>query len=277
MSRNKSLSLLPLIVIALLLSATLGIIRFNPASPALAQMPTAPSASDSPVIGATQADPRDETSVAVSLTNPQVIVGTSKWVEGGAAGHGNTRVAYYYSSDGGQTWGNGVLPLETPQRDWVRVSDPSVVSDLDGNFYLCALYLDNASFDTAVYVYKSTDNGRTFTTPIPVVIDIGSGTQPKQADKCYINVDTSPTSPFKNTVYAVWVSTETNRSRHRPSSRRIIVGPAKQVFQRRRSSATTATCAARPLPPGRTESFTRCGKVLASRSESTLTSRSMVA
>jgi hypothetical protein len=155
-------------------------------------------------------DPRNETSIAVSLKNDQIIVGVSKLIDGGGGvtGRGNTRVAYYYSSDGGRTWGNGVLGLETPEKTWGRASDPSIVSDLDGSFYLCALMLDNASFDSSVYVFKSVDGGRTFLDPVPVVTDIGNSSAPKQADKCYITVDTSPTSPFKNTIYAIWTSTE---------------------------------------------------------------------
>jgi hypothetical protein len=158
-------------------------------------------------------DPRNETSIAVSAKNDQIIVGTSKLLDGGGSNpRGNTRVAYYYSSDGGRTWGNNVLSLETPQKSWGRASDPSVASDLDGNFYLCALMLDNSSFDSSVYVFKSTDDGRTFNDPVPVVADIGHPSAPKQADKCYVTVDTSATSPFKNTIYVTWTSTEPDRT-----------------------------------------------------------------
>ncbi|HVG21619.1 MAG TPA: hypothetical protein VNI02_21465, partial [Blastocatellia bacterium] len=60
-------------------------------------------------------DPRNETSVAVSTKNDQIIVGASKLIEGGGSSpRGNTRVAYYYSSDGGRTWGGSVLSLVTP-------------------------------------------------------------------------------------------------------------------------------------------------------------------
>lgn len=158
-------------------------------------------------------DPRNETSIAVGTKNDQIIVGASKLIDGGGSNpRGNTRVAYYYSSDGGRTWGNNVLGLETPQKTWGRASDPSVVSDLDGNFYLCALMLDNASFDSGVYVFKSIDGGRTFNDPVPVVTDIGHPSAPKQVDKCYITVDLSPTSQFKNTIYAIWTSTEPDRT-----------------------------------------------------------------
>ena len=149
-------------------------------------------------------DPRDETSIAVSPQNEQIIVGASKLIVGGASGHGDTRVAYYFSSNGGRTWGNGVLPVETAEKTWGRASDPSVAADLDGNFYLCVLML-GPNFDSSVYVFKSTDNGRTFVNPQPVVLDLDNPS-PRLIDKCYISIDTSPTSPFKNTVYAAWVT-----------------------------------------------------------------------
>jgi hypothetical protein len=96
-----------------------------------------------------------------------------------------------------------LLGLETPQKVWGRASDPSVAADLDGNFYICALMLDNSNFDTSVYVFKSIDGGRTFGDPTPVVLDIGNP-NPRLIDKCYMTVDASSSSPFKNTVYAVW-------------------------------------------------------------------------
>src|SRR5437868_14045554 len=117
----------------------------------VARMQSAPTVTDSPVISSPQADPRNETAIIVSRTNPQVIVGASKWIEGGASGSGSSRAAYYFSSDGGHTWGNGVLPLETPQKTWSRAVNPSIASDLAGNFYLCVLMLDNSNFDTGIY------------------------------------------------------------------------------------------------------------------------------
>jgi hypothetical protein len=150
-------------------------------------------------------DPHDETSIAVSALDSQVIVGAAKKILGGASsGFGTTRVAYDYSSDGGHTWGTGLLQLDTPQKVFSRTSRPSVAADADGNFYLCALMLDNLSRDNGVYVFKSTDRGRTFSQPVPAFLDLGNPGNPKVAEKCYITVDTSPSSPFKNTVYAVW-------------------------------------------------------------------------
>ena len=92
---KKSLFILPIITSLLLLALAVG--HFMPSRVALARRQSAPTASDLPVINATQSDPRDETTIAVSRTNPQIIVGASKWIEGGgsASKSGNTRVAYY--------------------------------------------------------------------------------------------------------------------------------------------------------------------------------------
>lgn len=154
-------------------------------------------------------DPHDDTSIAVSRKNDQVIVGASKVIQGGGGptAQGNSRVAYYFSSNGGLTWGNGLIGLDTPQKTWGRSVDPSVVSDLDGNFYLCVRMADPFNFDTGIYVFKSTDDGHTFANPDPVVVDIGHIADPTQAGKCHVTVDASSTSPFKGTIYAVWTST----------------------------------------------------------------------
>jgi hypothetical protein len=156
-------------------------------------------------------DPRDETSIAVSPQNEQIIVGASKViVGGGTSGRGDTMVSYYFSSDGGHVWGSNLLSLQTPEKTWGRVTDPTVSCDTDGNFYLCVLMLDNFSFDSGVYVFKSTDNGHTFKDPQAVVTDIGNFVNANRADKCSMTVDTSPTSQFKNTIYVVWTNTGPN-------------------------------------------------------------------
>ncbi len=158
---------------------------------------------------ATDTDPRNETAIAVSPITPQIIVGASKVIVGGGNGvTGNTRIASYHSSDGGRTWATSMLSLETPQKTWGRAASPSIAVDLNGTFYLCAVLLDNSNFDSSVYVFTSTDGGRTFANPSPVTLDVGSGATPKQAEKAYVTVDTSPTSPFKNSIYVVWAVTD---------------------------------------------------------------------
>lgn len=198
-------------VLILLLVSLIGTCPTGAANRPVVLIDEPPKVSETPVISAIQTDARNETSIAVSRVNDQIIVGASKLLDSTdqPAGRTNTRIAYYYSSDGGQTWGTGLLGMETPQKVWGRASDPSVASDLNGNFYIGALMLDNTNFDSSVYIFKSTDNGRTFGDPTPVIVDIGNP-KPKLIDKCYITIDTSPSSAFKNTIHAVWVHKEEN-------------------------------------------------------------------
>jgi len=158
---------------------------------------------------ASDPDPRNTTSIAVSPTNNRIIVGASKVALGaGSGGLSSTRVAYYHSSDAGMTWQTSLLGLETPQKTWSRATDPAVAADLNGNFYLSVLMLDNSTFDTGVYLFKSTDGGQTFGNPLTVFVDIGNLTNPRLADKSYLTVDASPSSPMKNSVYVAWTITE---------------------------------------------------------------------
>jgi hypothetical protein len=168
---------------------------------------------DVPISSSVDPDPRNETSIAVSPLDERVIVGASKVILGGGTTPvGETRVAYYFSSDGGRSWGRGLLGLETPQKVWSRATDPAMAADLNGNFYLSVLMLDSASFDTGVYIFTSKDGGQTFGPPMPVFFDVGNPASPKRADKSYITIDASASSPFKNTVYAAWVSAEPDRT-----------------------------------------------------------------
>src|SRR6185295_189465 len=78
-------------------------------------------------------DPHDETSIAVSAVDPLVIVGASKEILGGSSQiAGTARVSYYYSSDGGTSWGTGLLGLDTPQKVFSRATRASVAADADG-------------------------------------------------------------------------------------------------------------------------------------------------
>lgn len=174
---------------------------------------------------ASDPDPRNETSIAVSAVDDQIIVGTSKvFVGGGTASSGATRIAYYFSSDGGRSWGSALLGLATPQKTWSRSTRAAIASDLDGNFYLSAVMLDNASFDSGVYVFKSTDGGRTFTDPVAVTVDIGNSSNPKQAGKCHITVDTSQSSQLKNTVYVAYTLNDRTDS----GSTRTVIQTARR-------------------------------------------------
>lgn len=201
------------VIITVLMVCLTGICSLSSANRAKVLFEDAPVVTEAPLLPDIQAEPRNEPSVAVSRTNPRVIVATSKWFDttDQPAGRANNRIVYYYSSDGGHTWTTNTLGLETPQRTWSRATSAIVVSDLDGNFYLSVAMRDNSSFDSGVYILKSVDGGKTFNNPIPAIFDIGNLSAPKIADKPCVTIDTSPTSPFKNTIYVAWSSTEPAR------------------------------------------------------------------
>jgi hypothetical protein len=156
-------------------------------------------------------DPHDEPSVAVSPTDNRIMVAASKVIVGGATDpiRSISRVIYYRSSDAGSTWTSGaLLPLDTPQTTYQLASDPTVAADTEGNFYLTVLMGSGPSsgrFDNGIYLFKSSDGGQTFGQPIPVIFDVNNLTAPNLFDKPYTVIDTSPTSPFKNTIYVSWV------------------------------------------------------------------------
>ncbi|MGH9761522.1 MAG: hypothetical protein ACREAC_11890, partial [Blastocatellia bacterium] len=166
---------------------------------------------DLQVSPAADIDPHDEPSVAVSPVNDQIIVSASKVILGGAANQtrGVSRVEYFFSSDGGRTWGSNLISLETPQKTFDFSSDPTVGVDTNGVFYLCVLMgssSSNGTFDGGVYAYRSTDHGQTFGAAIPVAFDVGAVPQDaKLYDKPFLTVDTVPASAFKDSVYVCWV------------------------------------------------------------------------
>ena len=101
--------------------------------------------------------------------------------------------AQFYSSDGGATWKQTTLPLVGSDN---LHSDPAVDWTTDGTAW--ALTLGISATGNALRSYRSPDGGATWTleaTP--------SGSQ-SAVDREIIWVDHSPTSPFKDQIYATW-------------------------------------------------------------------------
>jgi hypothetical protein len=94
---------------------------------------------------------------------------------------------YFSSSDGGTTWSHFCALGSGGQ------GDPIVGFDLKGNAYAGGIQNND------IVLGKSTDGGKTFTTPAIV-------TKPLQtlnglSDKPWLEIDTNATSPFKNALY----------------------------------------------------------------------------
>ena len=140
------------------------------------------------------ANARSESAVSVNPRNAANIVGASKKFTNPHLYE--FTLAAYSSFDGGQTWAEAP-PLQL-EPGWGGVSDPTLAWDGAGNVYLVALpFAPGASSQIGIAVYRSTDGGRTFGSPLLI------HSAPLD-DKQWAAADTSPSSPFHGRVYAVW-------------------------------------------------------------------------
>ncbi|HYU57833.1 MAG TPA: sialidase family protein [Actinomycetota bacterium] len=158
---------------------------------------------------------QNETAIAVSPTDPNnLIAGQNDYRRGdGVCG-------FAYSYDGGQTWGDGLLPISfvapgftAPRHYWDAGGDPAVAFDADGNaYYACLAFNRGGTSDTdsdasGIFLFTSTDGGASWNmNPTPVAISPGDGSDGVGLhDKEYIAVDKSPASPYQGRVYIAWV------------------------------------------------------------------------
>jgi hypothetical protein len=169
-----------------------------------------------------------ESDVRVDPTNPQHIIGTSKWFVS-AEGY-NHLMGFYESFDGGKTWPvQGHVP---GYEGWTDNTDPVGAFDTYGNYYF---------FDLAYQFFYNKDGGHNFTVgrsqepnPAQPAEIVGVAVRPHGAktarqwsstvngkpdiiasydsvgnepDKQWITIDTS-TSPTSHTnrIYAMWVN-----------------------------------------------------------------------
>jgi hypothetical protein len=174
---------------------------------------------------------RSESDIRVDPTNPQHIIGTSKWFTS-PEGY-NHQLGFYESFNGGRTWSvQGHIP---GWEGWTDSTDPVGAFDTYGNFWF---------FDLAYQFFYDKNGGHNFTLgtsqepnpaePAEIVgvsvrphgakkatdwistvggkpdivaaYDNGKGNEP---DKQWITVDTSSQSRFTNRIYTMWVNFHT--------------------------------------------------------------------
>jgi hypothetical protein len=150
--------------------------------------------------------PQNETAVAVSLHNPMVAVaGANDYVSGG--------VAVMRTLNGGRTWSTvRVQPQFGPTRDFCTGGDPALAySRRDRAFYLAQLCFFRALPYSEIHVFKSVDNGATWTPGRQAAVaatntdpDTGEVDESVFHDKELITVDNFPTSPFYGRLYVTW-------------------------------------------------------------------------
>lgn len=142
---------------------------------------------------------RSESVIAVNPLDPYNMVGASKRF--------NDLLTYHFTLstsvtfDGGQSWIEGAkLKLLD---DWGAISDPAFAWDNKGNVYLVALALSkyegyeiNIS-SVGIAIYKSSDSGRTWSSPELIHKSKGD-------DKQWAAGDGDPGSKYYGNVYAAW-------------------------------------------------------------------------
>jgi hypothetical protein len=140
-------------------------------------------------ISGAQTAPRSESDIRVNYWDPMKIIGASNNISGSGS------QAQFYSTDGGATWGQTSLPLQPGD---AFHSDPTVDWTSDGTAWATTIGINAGRSVLQMRAYKSTDNGATWTFDATF-----SGTQ-TSTDKQILWVDHSATSPYKDTLYAIW-------------------------------------------------------------------------
>ncbi|MEA2646849.1 MAG: hypothetical protein QOE92_1932 [Chloroflexota bacterium] len=187
----------------------------SPAPAARAENPTFPTSVVD--VSGTAGLAEGEEFVAANPFNPMdVIVGSNQWQpysgnpgNVGVGPSGATDCAVFDSHDGGLTWtgqrldngGIGTVPIPPPVssipnpigsqfEDFGNVisADQSIVFDHHGNAYYQCIYLGLSNADPQVWVFRSTDAGRTWGPKVVAFSEVGTQIQ---IDRPFLAVDNS--------------------------------------------------------------------------------------
>lgn len=138
----------------------------------------------------TQIAPRSESNIRVNRRNPNLIIAASNNIQ--ASG----RLGVYYSTDGGATWNQTLLPMRAGD---IFQADPTVEWTSDGTAWATAIgVISFGPYDLHMLLFKSTDNGATWTFD-----SLFSGTQ-SVTDRQMTWTDLSLVSPYRDNMYAIW-------------------------------------------------------------------------
>jgi hypothetical protein len=140
-------------------------------------------------ISGAQTSARSESAIRVNYWNAQKIIGASNNISSSG------RQAMFFSSNGGVSWGQTLLPLVTGD---AFMSDPTVEWTSDGTAWSTTIGINAAETVLTMRSYKSTDGGATWT------FDATFSGSLSNNDKQMMWVDHSATSAFKDNIYTIW-------------------------------------------------------------------------
>jgi hypothetical protein len=150
--------------------------------------------------------PQNETAVAYNATHPEIAVAAANdYVSGG--------VVIMRTSDSGQKWlSTRITPQFGGTRDFCNGGDPGVAYSLkEGAFYVSQLCFFRALPFSEVQVYKSVDDGQTWTpgrqaSRAASNFDYATRTVDVSIfnDKSLITVDNNPSSPHYGRIYVTY-------------------------------------------------------------------------
>jgi hypothetical protein len=142
---------------------------------------------------------RSESCIVVNPRNSKNLIGASKKFLDPNLYH--FTLAPIFSFDGGQTWGEAVLPMKP---GWDGMTDPALAFDDFGNAFLVGEPLKfnppGSQPDLTglgMVVFRSTDGGKTWQPPIQLTTDTTD-------DKQWVVCDCHPHSPHYGNVYVAW-------------------------------------------------------------------------
>lgn len=140
--------------------------------------------------------PQNESSIAISPLDPDFLIASAVDSRAGAW--------VYISRDGGASWSN--VSLGVVNGTWQSGNDPSVAFDRNGVAYVMyGAFPRPTTGESGVYIARSTDNGETWRSHIPVIEHRGTMTSDSAfEDKYYIEIDNVPSSPYEGWIYTPW-------------------------------------------------------------------------
>ena len=146
-------------------------------------------------------NPQAETSLAADPNDPLHLVAIFWEVTSFTPERWEKRLNYAWTRDGGLTWQS--RRLETG----IYSSDPSIVADREGNFYVATLmtvdlFTGTTSAGWRIGVFKSTDGGETFNEIADLAVDTFF-------DKPFIAVD-----PVTDALYVTWTDISPHFGNH---------------------------------------------------------------